>query len=469
MLVRNKCSSSVQSLAGLAIICAFASCKREPNPVPQPAASSPGSVAPAAVGGAPQQVAAQSTGGSPSSTGGASSAPIVNKNALSLDNISAFTAKPGAYVTIPYIGKLYDAQNQFDKATYRFKATKANYYHVCASLASLSKDFDLSLFVNGTRESAFAQAQRGGAQGCRTIKLKANDFSEVRVQQASGTPVEFAPNDSWDWMNIQAVLGSVSLDSIEAFSAKPNTFTKVPYASKRYDVGNQFDVKSKRFSAAEAGDYRVCAALATSPVIFEIDIFVNDKRTNALGYSHNGFASGCRTVRLSKGQYVEVWTYPATSAPQKFEPKKFWNWMTVDKVSATSAPSDVYLDNAASFAAPQNTPTKVPYSRKVYDDRNQFDIRSSRFTAAEPNDYRVCASLTSLAEDFDLSLTVNGIRDKGIAMSTKGFARGCRTVRLKNAGDYIEVQFQQSSVASLSLPENFFWDWLTIEPLDVLK
>jgi hypothetical protein len=468
MLFRRESSSSIRSWTKLVLVCALVSCKREPTPVPQPALKAPAPVAPAAIGGAPQAAAPTSTGGAPGSAPSTVVAPV-NKNALSLQNVSAFTAKPGQFVTVPYVEKLYDEQNQFDKVKHAFKAAKANSFQFCASLASLGKDFDLNLFVNGVRDSVFAQAQRGGAQGCRTLKLKANDMADVRVEHTSGEPLSFQPNDSWNWMNIQAVVGSVSLDSVDPFVAEPNKFTKVQYTSKTYDADKQFDVKTNRFTAVEAGDYRVCSALASPSPDFELDLFVNGQRTNAFCHSHHGFCDGCRTVRLAKGQFFDIWTYPAGGGAIEFKPKKFYNWMTVDKISTNLTPLDVYFDNTTSFSAAQNVPTKVRYSRKAYDDRNQFDAQNNRFTAAEPRDYRVCASLTNFAQDYDLAIAINGVREKGLAMSANGFARGCRTVRLKNAGDFLELQVVQSAAASVSFNENSFWDWLTIEPVDIIK
>ncbi len=466
MLFWGESSSSIRSWVTLALVCAFASCKREPAPNQVP--STPAPVAPAATGGAPPAVASPSTGGTPVSTPSTAVAPV-NKNALSLQNISAFTAKSGQFVTVPYVEKLYDEQNQFDKAKHSFKAAKANSFQFCASLASLSKDFDINLFVNGVRNSVLARAKRGSAQGCRTLKLKANDMADVRVEQTLGEPLSFQPNDSWDWMNIQAISGSVSLDSIDPFVAEPNKFTKVQYASKTVDADKQFDVKTNRFTAAEAGDYRVCSALASPSPDFELDLFVNGQRTNAFCSSRQGFCDGCRTVRLSKGQYVNIWAYSPGGGPIEFKPKKFYDWMTVNKISASITPLDVYFDNLTSFPAAQNVPTKVRYGRKVYDNRNQFNAQNNRFTAAEPRDYRVCASLADFAQDYDLVIAINGVREKGLAMSANGFARGCRTVRLKNAGDFLELLVVQSAVASVPFNENSYWNWLTIEPVDVIK
>lgn len=466
MFVPDESPSAPRVLAGVVAVCSLFACNREPQP---PETNKTNTVAALSGAGGAAQVVAQGTGGSGPPKSTMPSVPIHNKNALSLDNIGAFTAKSGQYVTVAYAKKLFDEQNQFDEAKHRFKASKANNFHVCASLASTGKDFDLSLFVNGTQESAFARALRGGAQGCRTVKLKPSDTVEVRLQQASGEPMEFVPNEFWDWMNIQAVQGSVSLDGVEAFDAEPGKFTLVPYTSKRYDVDTQFDAKTHRFTPKEGGDYRVCAALSAPSQEFELDVFVDGQRTNGLGFSKHSFVSGCRTVRINKGQYIEVWTYPATGGPLKFEPKKYWNWLTVDKVAPENAPLGFYADSATSFGAPTNTFTKIPYYRKVFDGRNQFDPQVNRFVAAESNDYRVCASLTSLAQDFDLDIAVNGVREKGLATSSNGFARGCRTVRLANVGDTVEVRVHQTALPTLAFTENTYWDWITIEPLDRLK
>jgi hypothetical protein len=265
-------------------------------------------------------------------------------------------------------------------------------------------------------------------------------------------------------MTIDPVPAGLAMDSIEPFTAEPSTFTKVAYGTKRYDTENRFDENGKRFTAATSGDYRVCAALASPADEFELDIAINGNRENAFAGSRQGAASGCRTVRLNQGQYVEVLLYHGAKSAVKFAPTKHWNWLTVDKVPGKTTQLDVSLDNSNAFALPPNTPTKISYVNKLYDDAGLFDVQSGRFTAPAPHDYRICASMTSLSQDFELNLYVNGAREKALTSRAAGTTQGCRTIRLKKAGDFVEVWANQSTGGSLTLDTNQFWNWMTVEP-----
>jgi len=72
----------------------------------------------------------------------------------------------------------------------------------------------------------------------------------------------------------------------------------------------------------------------------------------------------------------------------------------VDAADGSDSPSsatitDVSLTDINVFAAPAATFTKVPYVTELFDDANEFDTTTNRFTAAAAGDYQICASLTS--------------------------------------------------------------------------
>ncbi|HEY5959140.1 MAG TPA: hypothetical protein VIV60_21430 [Polyangiaceae bacterium] len=461
MLVRDVSSLSTHVLAAIGLLGLFNACERDPAPVPKKIAARR---SPAAAGGAPsvarQALAAAGNAGQPALPGS-------SEFAAALGNIKAFTAASDQPVKVQYIEERYDSKNQFDIGKNRFKAVKAAAYHVCAALSGVGKDFSLSLYVNGTRESMLANSRRGFAEGCRTVNAKANDTLEVWVQQSTGESVEFNPDPSLDWLTIDVVQSLVSLGDIDAFSAPPSTFTKVPYAAKHSDPENLFDAKSHRFTAGAPGDYHVCAALTSGSTDFELDMSINGNRENAFAVSSRGAASGCRTVRLSKGQYLEVSAHQGGAAPLAFAPSRIGNWLTIDKASSGVA-ANLSLDNSNALTVPPGTFVKVPYVNKTYDDANQYDLATSRFTALAPDDYRVCASLAPLKHDFELDLYVNGVRDKAIAASNFGVGNGCRTVRLPRSGDFVEVWVKQAGEAPATFDANQFWNWLTIEPLGTM-
>jgi hypothetical protein len=131
----------------------------------------------------------------------------------------------------------------------------------------------------------------------------------------------------------------------------------------------------------------------------------------------------------------------------------------------TSAVTAVSLDDITAFAAASGTPTKVPYIKKLYDDRSEYDVSNSRFTATDAGDYEFCASLTSgtYTGAFRLRLYVNGQSLVAFAVDAAGAGveHGCRVVRLA-AGDYVEVFVLQSSGAAVMFAQNVYWNWMTV-------
>jgi hypothetical protein len=284
---------------------------------------------------------------------------------------------------------------------------------------------------------------------------------EVWVYQNTSNPLTFSPNPYWNWMTVDKVSSTVSLGNITMFTAAPNTFVKVPYTGEFYDDGNEFDASS-RFTAAASGDYRVCASLlaGTGAHVFELDLYVNGARENAFASSSDTTAAtGCRTVRLAAGNYVEVWAYQTATASVAFSPNPYWNWMTVDKVM-----SIVSLDDVTAFTPATNTFIQIPYINELYSDGNEFDLATHRFTAAGEGDYEVCASLyTALTPgtNFEIDLYVNGARENALASAVGSFAQGCRTVRLA-AGGYVEAWAHHNAASAATFPANPYWNWMTV-------
>jgi hypothetical protein len=315
--------------------------------------------------------------------------------------------------------------------------------------------FELDVHINGARENALAGFNPHFAEGCRTVRLSAGDVADLRLHQDSGATVSFSANTHWDWMTVHEVTARASLDDSASFTAPHATFTKVPYISEIYDDGNEVD--DGRFTASQAGDYQVCASLI-SPNLglrFELDLYINGARENAILFAR-GAEQGCRTVRLAAGDNVEVWVHQDSGANQSFLPNPHWNWMTVAERASL-----VSVDDIATFVAASTVFTKVPYQGELYDDAGGFT--DGRFTAAEPGDYELCASLVmadDLSLSFELDLYINGARENAIA-AARGAQQGCRTVRLE-AGDDVEVRVYQDSGNPMIFVPNSIWNWMTV-------
>jgi hypothetical protein len=129
---------------------------------------------------------------------------------VSLDDASAFSAASGVFTKVPYISKLFDDTTQFDIATSRFMAADSGDYRICASLTSYPNSstlsFELDLYINGARSTAFAGAGANGFQhGCRLVRLVAGNYVEVWAYQASGSAVAFPQNSFGNWLTVSKV------------------------------------------------------------------------------------------------------------------------------------------------------------------------------------------------------------------------------------------------------------------------
>jgi hypothetical protein len=444
----------------VALILAAVACGRTER---KPAQKEKVALLPAAAGGSPAAARQVRVHRAASAGAGTVDATLTGKYAAALNDVSGFAAAPKQFVRVPYVGAVYDEKKQIDKTSGRFKAAASGYYQVCASLAApTDRDFELDLYLNGSREHGLASSRRGTAQGCRTVRLKARDYVEVWVEQKGDTAIEFAASATSAWMTVHPVPASVSVTNTQNFSAPNATFTKVMYGEELYDVAGQFDPKISRFTAAQPGEYRFCVGLSSDVKTFELDLYIDGQRENALLHTNSGIGSGCRTVRLSRGQYVEVQVYQVLANPARFAPNQFWNWMTIDDLTAGNATLETSIDDVTAFAVPPKSVNRVLYAAKTWDPDNQFNAANNRFTTTGPGDYLVCASMVD-AQEFELFLFVNGTREKTMAVSTRGIGQGCRAARLSKAGDFLEVWTQHIGTTVMNVAPNTWWNWMTVE------
>lgn len=250
----------------------------------------------------------------------------------SLANVVAFTAPQRTFTAIPYSQAIEDSALEFDATNHRFVMSGAATVQACASVASFVPDFELDVFVNGTRTKAFAISKYGIAEGCRTFPVATGDVVDIRMYQSFVPSMSFAPNPYWSWLTMQRVPARLSINDTTSFTAANNAFTKIPFTGKVYDTSSEYDVSTNQLVAAVDEEYEICASLAGFAGEFELHMFVNDARENIVAMSNLGAANGCRTLKLAKGDKVDVrvWQQNTTGAALTFSPNVFWNWLTAD-------------------------------------------------------------------------------------------------------------------------------------------
>lgn len=138
--------------------------------------------------------------------------------------------------------------------------------------------------------------------------------------------------------------------------------------------------------------------------------------------------------------------------------------MSVDSLDGpnTVAPGAVSVNSVNTFAAAANTFTKVIFKTENYDDRNEYDPTTGRFTAMHAGDYLVCTSVYIPSTTFELDLFKNSARVRAFAYAT-GVAEGCQPIQLA-AGDYIEVSLFNDS-ATVTVADSPLGIWLTINEI----
>ncbi|MGE5184721.1 MAG: hypothetical protein ACM31C_21765, partial [Acidobacteriota bacterium] len=135
----------------------------------------------------------------------------------------------------------------------------------------------------------------------------------------------------WDWVTFSPLTLSVYEQTLTPFSATGGQFTKIPYTTEAFDTNGEFDVGTSTFTAATAGDYLVCASLASGNTGFgdEIDIYKNGTRGKGIHYFRSG-TPGCRVERLAAHDQLQVFYYdPATTSVPNDAP---WTYLDIAKL-----------------------------------------------------------------------------------------------------------------------------------------
>ena len=128
---------------------------------------------------------------------------------------------------------------------------------------------------------------------------------------------------------LAAASTKVSVNGITPFAIPAQTFVKVPYLTEAVDDTNEFNVGTSVFTAAQTGDYQICASLSTAGSA-ELDLFVNNVRERAFA-AITGVGTGCRITRLTAGQTADVRVF-AGPAVGTISSDANWDWLTITRL-----------------------------------------------------------------------------------------------------------------------------------------
>jgi len=383
-------------------------------------------------------------------------APVV-ATAIDATNITTFSAVTAAYTKIPYSSVAYDDRSEFANNT--FTAQTGGDYSICASIYLAYATFlTIDVFKNGTRERGLANGT-DIASGCSIVRLSAGDAVDIRVYQNSGADRTVDPQANWQWLTITSAASTAHVKATQQLVLANVTYQKVAYTNEIYDDAMLFNSTTSRFTAAQAGDYQVCASYYLNHAVIptQMDVYLNDARNSTLSFGVGG-VGGCRTLRLTTTDAIDVYLHQFSGSQQTMNAEQFWDWVVIGQQSAT-----VSVAGIANFSLPATTFTKVPYVTERFDDSGQFDVGTSTFTAATGGDYRVCASmLTATTADGDeLHIYKNGVIEKGLDYGHHGVA-GCRVLRLAAAD---QIQIFAWSPSTVNLTSDSAWDWFEVSKL----
>lgn len=141
---------------------------------------------------------------------------------------------------------------------------------------------------------------------------------------SDGTDLHYYNGSSWD--DLTAVgfssLASVYLSAGQTIPS--GTWTKVNFSTESYDVNNEFDTSTYKFTAAEGGYYSITAQVTFSEPIERVGTMVKKNGSEIISiYSHNyGSGGGLRgivatkDVKLVSGDYIEVFVVQNSGVAQ---------------------------------------------------------------------------------------------------------------------------------------------------------
>jgi hypothetical protein len=257
---------------------------------------------------------------------------------------------------------------------------------------------------------------------------------------------------------------SIYVDDVTTFAVPRLTHTKIPYTTEISDELGEYDPGTSRFTPSFPGDYQVCAALHKAPYLptLALNVFKNDDAATRSLFGFNRWVvTGCTTVRLVAGDFIDVRIYQDGEGSYTFEPNATWAWLTIHRVDASAF---AYTD--ATFTAENAVFTTVRYGHEVFDDGGELDPSTSRFTAAAAGDVQVCASAAgSTYYPFELEAFIDGARVRGIGAG-EAVGPGCHTLRLAS-GAILDVRATQSTGSQVTYAGDGTASWVSLAKRDL--
>ena len=132
-----------------------------------------------------------------------------------------------------------------------------------------------------------------------------------------------------------AAKSRVSVRDVVPFTLNSGPFTKITFASELYDDKSEYDLASHTFSPQEDGDYEICARsrLNNSNVdSAELVLFRNGGVEASLFGPDSDGGAGCRTVRLSSGDEVDVRIGQGSGSTLLVPASPQHNWLTINQL-----------------------------------------------------------------------------------------------------------------------------------------
>lgn len=123
--------------------------------------------------------------------------------AIAAGDSASFASPHATFVRVPYRAESYDDGNEFDTTTSTWSVARAGDYLICASLFGAA-NFELDVFVDGTRERGFAFGPLIVGTGCRVLRVTPGQVVDIQTHQP-GAAVTVSPNSLWNWLVIHAL------------------------------------------------------------------------------------------------------------------------------------------------------------------------------------------------------------------------------------------------------------------------
>lgn len=234
----------------------------------------------------------------------------------------------------------FDTGANFNTVSHRFVATVAGYYSVDAGVYFIDGQngsfYEVTVSKNGVVFASGANNGNGSQDTQPTtasaVYLDIGDYVELKAYHNSSSSKSVVANQSGTFLSLTLVSTSSQSASIAnaylngAQSIPTGVITKVLLDTELFDINNNFDTTTHRFTATIAGYYQVNAELQyISPVqsgkAFFILVYKNGadiiENETQSGSSADGIGIAVSSVvYLAVGDYLELYTVHNCSGGQ---------------------------------------------------------------------------------------------------------------------------------------------------------